>query len=255
MRFVAVAETDIGKRKVNQDSILLKHVLYGKNEVLFAVVCDGIGGLSNGELASAAAIEEVCRWFEDEMPNEIKKIDMDIIAKKLSLLLMDLNVRIRESEKYKNRRSGTTFTGMLFVNDSYIAVHVGDTRLYHVSTQISQLTQDHTVASREVIMGNLTLEQAHNDKRSHILYQCVGASNHLKPQVIRGRVKRGAYLLCSDGFWQKGITNKLISEIQSIEFENEENMKKKCRQWIDECKVNGTKDNISVLVVKVRKQQ
>lgn len=254
MRFVAVAETDIGKRKVNQDSMLLKHVLYGKNEVLFAAVCDGVGGLSNGEVTSKTVIEEVCRWFEKQMPIEIKKIDMDIIAKKLSLLLMDLNVRIRESEKYKNKRSGTTFTGILFINDSYVAVHIGDTRLYHISAQISQLTQDHTVASREVIMGNLTLEQAHNDKRSHILYQCVGASNQIAPQVIWGKIKRGTYLLCSDGFWQKGITNKLIDEMRSEEFKNKEGMQKKCRQWINECKINGTKDNISVLAVKVRER-
>lgn len=54
MRYVAIAESDIGiARDINQDSVLIKHATYGSNEVLMAIVCDGMGGLSRGEIASA----------------------------------------------------------------------------------------------------------------------------------------------------------------------------------------------------------
>lgn len=59
MRYVAIAESDIGiARDTNQDSILIKHATYDNNEVLMAIVCDGMGGLSRGEIASAAVIRE-----------------------------------------------------------------------------------------------------------------------------------------------------------------------------------------------------
>ena len=46
MRYVAIAESDIGiARDTNQDSILIKHATYDNNEVLMAIVCDGMGGL------------------------------------------------------------------------------------------------------------------------------------------------------------------------------------------------------------------
>lgn len=54
MHFTFIAETDIGTTKdTNQDSILVKHGQYSGGEVLMAIVCDGMGGLSKGELASA----------------------------------------------------------------------------------------------------------------------------------------------------------------------------------------------------------
>ena len=57
MRYVAIAESDIGiARDINQDSVLIKHATYGSNEVLMAIVCDGMGGLSRGEIASATVI-------------------------------------------------------------------------------------------------------------------------------------------------------------------------------------------------------
>ena len=51
MKFLATAETDIGiSKNVNQDSLLIKHATYSSVEVLMAIVCDGMGGLSKGEL-------------------------------------------------------------------------------------------------------------------------------------------------------------------------------------------------------------
>lgn len=49
MHFLAIADTDIGiARATNQDSALVKHAVYGGSEVLLAVLCDGMGGLSRG---------------------------------------------------------------------------------------------------------------------------------------------------------------------------------------------------------------
>ena len=74
MRFQATADTDKGiVKSTNQDSLLIKHGEYFGGEVLLAALCDGMGGLSKGELASAAVIRQFSRWFEEELPYELDR--------------------------------------------------------------------------------------------------------------------------------------------------------------------------------------
>lgn len=57
MHFLATADTDVGiSKNTNQDSVLIKQAAYDDDEVLMAIVCDGMGGLSKGELTSATVI-------------------------------------------------------------------------------------------------------------------------------------------------------------------------------------------------------
>ena len=68
MRYTATADTDVGISKdTNQDSVLIKHATYPGGEVLMAIICDGMGGLSKGELASATVIRSFARWFDDDL--------------------------------------------------------------------------------------------------------------------------------------------------------------------------------------------
>ena len=122
MRFIATADTDIGIRKnTNQDSCLIKHASTDIGEVLLAIVCDGMGGLAKGELASATVIRAFSDWFNNELPYELSNLDMSIIGEKWSLLLKDLNAQILgHSASNGGSNMGTTFSGVLFVNNEYL---------------------------------------------------------------------------------------------------------------------------------------
>ncbi len=250
MRYMAVAETDIGNTKnVNQDSLLVKHALCEDKELLLAAVCDGVGGLSEGELASSTVVRELDRWFEEQLAAEIANPDMDIIGEQLALLLRNLNVRIRKYGEQNNERLGTTITGVLFVNDRYVAVHVGDTRLYYLAEEVQQLTSDQTVLAREVTSGRMSAEEAAKDKRRHTLLQSVGASKRIKPQIISGKAKEGFYVLCSDGFWQKAEEAGVYKEFCSSDINSKKDMHETCRRQIEICKSMGETDNISVIAI------
>ena len=173
MRYVATADTDIGISKdTNQDSVLIKHASTDKGEVLLAVVCDGMGGLSKGELASATVIRAFADWFDNELPFELKNVDLNVIGAKWSLMLKELNAQILEYSKSNALEGvGTTFSGILFVDDQYIIGHVGDTRVYHIGSALTQLTTDQTFIAREISRGTITLEQAKTDKRRASYYE------------------------------------------------------------------------------------
>lgn len=251
MHFSYIADTDVGITKTtNQDSILVKHGKYSGGEILMAIICDGMGGLSKGELASATVIRAFARWFDEELAYELEHLDMQVIGYKWSLKLRDLNMHIHEHAQQSNISMGTTFTGILFIGNEYVITHVGDTRIYHIDDQLTQLTEDQTFIAREIKKGTLTLEQARTDKRRHMLLQCVGASDDLEPQIILGRQEKGTYMLCSDGFYHEISNREMFDFFRLQHLVNAETMQSSARYLIDLAKQRQEKDNISVILIK-----
>lgn len=253
MRFVATADTDIGiSKNTNQDSLLIKHATVDGKEILLAVVCDGMGGLAKGELASATVIRAFANWFDDELPYELENLDMEIVGAKWSLLLKELNAQILEYSKNNNIDGvGTTFSGILFVDDKYVIGHVGDTRIYHIGESLKQLTTDQTFVAREISRGTMTIEQAKTDKRRNLLLQCVGASKVVEPQIITGKTQRGAYMLCSDGFRHEISESEIYESLNPVNLMNKDAMHNNAKYLIEQVKSREEKDNISVLLIKV----
>lgn len=252
MRFIVTADTDIGISKdTNQDSVLIKHATLDDDEVLLAVVSDGMGGLSKGELASATVIRAFAKWFDEELPYELEEVDMQVIGAKWSLLLKELNAQILEYSKENGVEGvGTTFSGILFIGNQYVIVHVGDTRVYHIGVSLTQLTTDQTFVAREISRGTLTLEQAKTDKRRNLLLQCVGASKVVEPQVICGKTEKGAYMLCSDGFRHEITEAEIYESLNPINLINKDAMHNNAKYLIEQVKSREEKDNISVILIK-----
>ena len=69
MDFIISAITDIGTTKsTNQDSFNVRVLSTPKGKMVFAVLCDGMGGLSKGEIASASLVNGYCKWVDNKLP-------------------------------------------------------------------------------------------------------------------------------------------------------------------------------------------
>lgn len=254
MHFEVVASTDVGNvKKVNQDSVLVEHGRLGDSEVLFACICDGMGGLNKGELVSATVVRRLSEWFKSEFICLGKKVNTEEIAKRISAILHQLNIDINKAsvEKFDGEPMGTTATCMLFVDGEYLIVHVGDTRVYEIRSSVNQLTHDQTFIQREIDNGNMTPEQAEKDKRRNLLLQCVGASSQIEPQVLIGKTKSGTYMLCSDGFRHVISEDEILNVFRSVELIDRSIMQAKADEMVNVVKQRKEKDNISVCVIKV----
>lgn len=252
MRFTATADTDIGISKdTNQDSVLIKHAAYDGGEVLLAVICDGMGGLAKGELASATVVRAFSDWFEWELPDELADLSMEVIGTRWALLLKELNTRILAySTSLGLQGVGTTFSGMLCVKNQYLIGHVGDTRVYRLGTEPRQLTTDHTFIARELSRGTITSQQARKDKRRNLLLQCIGASKIVEPQLLCGRLEPGAYLLCSDGFRHELTEHEISASLDLRRLTGRDAMHGRARHLIELAKRRKERDNISVVIIK-----
>lgn len=251
MHFTATADTDKGIIKhINQDSLLVKHAKYSGGEIILAVLCDGMGGLSKGELASATVIRAFLKWFQEELPYELENLDMEVVGQKWALMLKELNIKLREYGQRERLTMGTTFTGMLMADNRYVITHVGDTRAYYIGSSLRQLTKDQTLVARDVSRGLMTANQAKTDKRRNILLQCVGASKCLEPEVITGHCEQGAYMLCSDGFRHEITESEIYESLNPVNFVNKEAMHSNTKFLIELVKQRQEKDNISVILIK-----
>lgn len=69
-----VEMTDIGNgRPSNQDAYLMKKEKFQGRQCLLAAVCDGMGGLRRGEIASRYIIELLKQWFDEKLPGFVKR--------------------------------------------------------------------------------------------------------------------------------------------------------------------------------------
>lgn len=256
MRFLSAAHTDVGiSKKVNQDAFCLKIAKTPNANIAFAVLCDGMGGLKCGDLASALVVNAFSQWFENELPVNMKNgVNFDAIKKRWNEIVQDQGKKILEYGQSQGISLGTTLTGLLIINDKYIVVHVGDSRLYKLSHQITQVTKDHTLVSHEVEQRRLTEAEAMVDRRKNILLQCVGASKTITPDIMTGTVSEGqVFILCSDGFRHE-VSNEEIFGVMAPTVLTSEKMMKKCLvDLIELNKSRDEKDNITALAIKAIK--
>ncbi|MFD0826526.1 PP2C family protein-serine/threonine phosphatase [Neobacillus sp. M.A.Huq-85] len=254
MTILTAFHTDVGiKKKTNQDGLLLKTARTPKGQVGLFVVCDGMGGLAQGELASATVIRGMADWFDSEMPNiaQSQRIEEDI-RKELEACIKQLNEKILSYGESEKVTLGTTVTALLIVHNKYYIVHIGDSRVYQISSTLTQLTTDQTLVAREVARGNLTEEQAKLDPRRNVLLQCVGATMDIEIAFSSGELKENTvFMLCSDGFYHQISEEELAENFHPPKLMDEVQMKEKVIELVELVKARKEVDNISVVVAKV----
>lgn len=253
MRYITAYASDIGIRKeTNQDAILIKKARTDQGEILFAVICDGMGGLEKGEVASKEVIGRLGKWFHEELPQMLYEgLKEEKLRKKWKDIVVEENEKLGAFGRKHNVNLGTTLTALLVVEENYYVVHVGDSRIYELSDTLYQITEDQTLVAKEIAAGRLAEEQAETDPRRSILLQCIGASQIVEPVFYRGKIKEHAtYLVCSDGLRHMCTPMEMWNRFCADANPDEKAMKNNLLEFIEMLKQRKEKDNISGILIK-----
>jgi len=177
-------------REGNEDSFLASGSL--------AAVADGMGGHLAGEVASAAATEELrslqdgAAWRGERSAGEA-----------LKWAVMEANRRIREMAAGDKSLEGmgTTITALLSDGDVIHLAHVGDSRAYLLRKgELSQLTEDHTLVQELVRQGKLRPEDAKRHPQGSIITRALGVDADVQVDTATFKIISGdRLLLCTDG--------------------------------------------------------
>lgn len=253
MNFIISASTDIGiTKQTNQDCYNARLLSTPQGEMVFAVLCDGMGGLAKGEVASAALVDAFTKWSVERLPQlcqtEIR--DSDIRADWVGIVT-EYNDKIKNYGRQFGVEMGTTVTAILITSKRYYIINVGDTRAYEIYGAVRVLTKDQTLVAREVELGILTEEEAKTDSRRSVLLQCVGASDVVYPDLFFGETHTNAvYMLCSDGFRHEITEDEIYFNLNPSVMNDADGMKDHMDALIELNKRRQERDNISVITIR-----
>jgi serine/threonine protein phosphatase PrpC len=208
------ADTDQGpSRSRNEDACFphrqaQKQVLLGKGNpesLPLLLVCDGIGGHEQGNVASQTAIQVLTTVLQSL--GQQGDLSPSTVAQGLHQALVQVNTAIasRNNDEQRSARARMGTTAVLaLVHFPYVSVaHLGDSRAYRVSARTAyQITLDDDVASREARLGYALYPEATQMAGGGALVQALGLhdSAYLYPTVQQFLVDDPCVLLlCSDG--------------------------------------------------------
>lgn len=254
MEYLVAVHSDVGIRKsTNQDSILLQVAHTNVGNAAFSVICDGMGGLAKGELASATLIQTFARWFQTDFPKLLQSgFTESLLNRQWKSIILEQGKKINDYGRYHGFNLGTTCVALLILNDRYYIVNVGDSRVYQINRALYQLTKDQTYVQREIDMGRMTPEEARIDPQRNVLLQCVGASEYIEPEFYSGHVEQNdVFMLCSDGFRHIITQEEMYQYLNPSALFTEQNMLQNITYLTDLNKYRREEDNISAALIKV----
>lgn len=233
MNYIVAALSDKGSRnKVNEDALIIRTRMTCLGAVCLAAICDGMGGLAEGEVASAHTIRRIGEWFSYRA-GSIKRFDKLVYC--LERELHEISKEIMAYGQKNQFAIGTTATMFISAGKEYAIIHVGDSRVYEAAP------------GRK--LRRLTTDQSINDV---MLLQAVGTTDNLKPEIIKGKVnKNSIIILCTDGFRHKNSDADLNRGFLSGRLINRNDMERVLRVYTDRARKLGENDDISVIAVKI----
>jgi len=207
------------------------------------VVCDGMGGMAAGEVASAIACGTVITTFASQ-PTDTP------IQLRLSLAIRAANDAVVHSgQRAEHKGMGTTLVCAAVEGSKILIGNVGDSRCYLFQNgACMQVTIDHSYVNELVRAGTIKIEDIPNldlDQFASVITRAIGASHDVEPDFFSIDLHHGdAVLLASDGL-TRYVEGNSIAELV-----NPNDLQGSCQKLIDKAKAAGGADNITCILLR-----
>ncbi len=255
MDFLFYTVSDIGTtRKTNQDRVYAKKIKTNLGTAFMGIVCDGMGGLACGEVASSTAIRNFSEWFEDEFRYiSGESCNAENISAQWERLIESVQMELEEYGVQNKVSVGTTLSALLIVSGIYYIAQIGDSRIYLLrGGALKHVTTDHSYVMELAEKGLMTYDEACVSKQKNVLTRCIGSDERFGADFFCGEALLGdGFVISSDGF-HGSVTDDEMSRILSRIFSGgARDFKAEINCAVKEKIRRGEKDNISVICVKL----
>lgn len=216
----------------------------------FFVVCDGMGGQSAGERASAMATELVPRRLEQAL--SFRDDPQEKVLSGIDDAVSHANAEIMALAQLDPNCSnmGTTIAMLVKVGDVLYVAGVGDSRVYRMRNgNFEQLTTDHSLSQALVIAGTISKEDAANHRYKHVLVRYLGSKEggsgaEARPLDLQSGDR---FIVCSDG-----VTDGTRDEDLAALITQFSEPQVTAQAIVEAAQAGGSKDNITCVVVFVQ---
>jgi protein phosphatase len=220
-------------RKQNEDSI------FASPEMGLWLVADGMGGHSDGKMASSMIAEAAGRIAA--------VAPLEALATALLGQLAQVNAQLLAHAEANGNVVGSTIVALLIGGGEYRCLWAGDSRCYLVrGGHIRQISRDHTEVQELVDRQVITPAEAKSWPRRNVITRAIGAQPDAGIEQAAGSLRHGdCFLLCSDGLTAHVEDDEILAVVSRLPVEAA------CETLLALALQRGGKDNISVIVVKV----
>ena len=243
--FRAIAVTDVGAvRDNNEDNLVFirPHNAEKRNtKGCLAVVADGMGGHSSGEVASQTAIEIIPRVYYDSQKEVLEALN-------LAFTKTNKAIYQRAQKNPSLAGMGTTCTAVVLLDQRIFLAHVGDSRAYLLKNgKLVQLSSDHTYVQHLLDQKLITAEEALSHPKRNVITRAMGTRPQVTvdcKQVVFPFEMNDKMLLCSDGLYEYFSVQELEKLLKEL------SLQQASKEFIRMAKHRGGHDNISALLIE-----
>ena len=254
MYLEAIALSDVGRvRQNNEDNYYIQGIVRqnlmqqraeetykGATKKSLFAVADGMGGESDGEVASLVAVQSLRPCCLAEVCDEAYSA------------IMEANEMVcNEIMRKGGKRMGSTLTALYVDDDTAVVCNIGDSRTYLMREGcLTQISEDHTIVQQMVNMGAITKEEARTHRKRHVLSQNIGIFPDelvIEPSFSEDiELQDGdLFLLCSDGL------TDMVSDEEIRKILETGSVYEQSHRLITKALENGGRDNVTVVLVRV----
>lgn len=235
----------------NQDSLILQQVLTYRGRALMAAVCDGMGGLQEGEAASGYMAERLQEWFYGSFIRAVRrKKPFWMIRRSLDRTVFHVQEQFLQYGRRTQLEMGTTMSVLVLWENTYLIWHLGDSRIYRIHSnrrKRKEKRQDSVRIAAECMTGD-------HVKGRNRLTKCVGSFGYYRPDYRMGTVRpEEAFLLCSDGFYHCVTDQELADVLRPGWLQEERQAERRLKEIGDACMRRGEQDNLSAIYIRVQR--
>ncbi|MDD4614499.1 MAG: protein phosphatase 2C domain-containing protein, partial [Caldisericia bacterium] len=239
--------TDIGKkRKKNEDAVgfhIPQNSETFNNYGAMFIVADGVGGNSNGEIASKVAVNSILRKYY-QTPTNLS------IQERLNMAIKTAHTIILEESIQRNTPNmATTVVVAVIFEDIAFFANVGDSRAYiagpHRVNEIEQITVDHTVVEEQLDRGLISRKEALVAKNKNVITNSLGCSKNVKVDFFKVSLLDGDKILLTTD----GLTH-VVEDCQIHHILLNNNVESNVKDLVNLANSLGGPDNISLCVLQ-----
>ena len=240
--------SEIGQKSNQEDALFPDLYEVSENQRSF-IVCDGMGGHENGEVASNCVAETIGR-----ITSSAPLCTTDEMCDLFEKALEEAYNRLDALDKYDDgeRKMGTTLAFLAICSNGLLSAHIGDSRIYQLRSGKGVVfqTRDHSLVNELLASGDLDEKDAKNYVHKNVITRAIQPHQEYRAKAsynIISDVRKGdVFFLCSDGI----VENIDNSELAWLLLKKV-GLKSRIESLNDECQKRKTHDNFSCYAFEI----
>lgn len=238
LKLEVAALTDIGCKRTNNEDCFG----YDLSSQIY-VVCDGMGGLAAGEVASSTAVSELLQFFNQSAAPGVES------EQRLYRAILHANrlVCALAQSREDLHGMGTTLVSACVDDHKLVIGNVGDSRAYFLRNgQCVQITHDHSYIAEQVRKGVISVEEAGSSPLQSLITRAIGTAESVEPDIFTAAIQPGdMVLLTTDGLTRYADSEAIANLVLASS-----GLQSACQALIDTAKQQGAVDNVTCVLLR-----